>query len=145
MVQYFTAKPQQGITSILVNKTGFLSSVLLLSLVQSFLFDFADIYNLANCSKSPPLFDCSGQVSSNSLCNRRVPSLIGFSWPLLCSVTPWGSYSAVGIACFEKQGTKGRQGHRENLKFGIPAHFVFNWKAKKKKTVCKRSLESLHA
>lgn len=73
MVHCFTVKPEQGVTPILVNKTGFLSSVLLLSLVQSFLFDFADIYKPANCSKSPPLFDCSGQVSSNSLCNRRIP------------------------------------------------------------------------
>lgn len=125
MVLDFIAKPQQGVTSILVNRTRFLSSVLVPSLVQSFLFDFADIYNSENCSKSPLLFDCFGQVSSNSLCNRRTPrfdrlimtiALLSDSMRVIICIT----------ACFEKGGTKGREGKCENVTFGIAAYFVFN-------------------
>lgn len=43
-------------------------------------------------------------------------SLTRFSWSLLCPVTPGGSHSAVGTACFEKGSTKCRQGKREKCK-----------------------------
>lgn len=52
------------------------------------------------------------------------------------------SHSAVGTACFEKGGTKGRQGKSEKSK--IQNCCTFCLKLKSKIVVCEGSLESLH-
>lgn len=126
---------------MLVNKSGFLSSVLLLWLLQSFLHVFADIYHLP--SLPPLLFGCSGSISSNSPCNRRN---CRFNRPVMTKEVDLLSDSTRATLpskkCIEKAGTKCKQGESETVKFEIAAHYFFNWKAKK---LWERSLESLHA
>lgn len=79
MLQYFTAKHEQAITSTLVNKSGFLLSVLILSLVQSFLNVFADncisdictLFQIPAHLPLPCFLAALPQIYSNSLCSSQ--------------------------------------------------------------------------